>query len=57
MGGTRLERVLTRADHVDLVIGRVYSSFHSVPFRGNFILTRQAPVSRSVAHGGFVLIT
>ena len=32
MGGTGLERVLARADYVDLVIGRVYSSFHSVPF-------------------------
>jgi hypothetical protein len=38
MGGTRLERVLARADHVDLVVGRVDSSFHSVPFRGNPIL-------------------
>ena len=32
MGRTGLERVLARADYVDLVIGRVYSSFHSVPF-------------------------
>jgi len=32
MGGTGLERVLACADHVDLVVGRVYSSFHSVPF-------------------------
>jgi hypothetical protein len=32
MSGTGLERVLARADHVDFVVGRVYSSFHSVPF-------------------------
>jgi hypothetical protein len=32
MGGTGLERVLACADHVDLIVGRVYSSFHSVPF-------------------------
>ena len=39
MGGTRLERVLARADHVHLIVGRVDSSFHFCTFQGKFHLS------------------